>query len=179
MRQMIEGLPSSHPLGRTLPSLYQEDDFAQRLTAALDEVLAPVLCTLDNLDAYLDPDLAPADFVEWLASWVGLALDETWPMERQRTLVAQAADLYARRGTAGGLAGQVAIYTGVEPEIIQNGGVAWSGTPGGEIPGSPEPYLKVRLAVPDPAAVDVRRLDAIVAAAKPAHVVHEVEVVAG
>jgi phage tail-like protein len=64
---MIAGLGSPHPLGSGLPALYQEDDLAQRLLAALDEVLAPVISTLDNFDRYLEPSLAPLDFVEWLA----------------------------------------------------------------------------------------------------------------
>ena len=43
------------PIGEQLPALYADDDFAQRFTAGLDTVLAPVFSTLDNLPAYLDP----------------------------------------------------------------------------------------------------------------------------
>ena len=42
MRGAVDGLPSPHPLARTLPGLYQDESFAERLCAALDEVLAPV-----------------------------------------------------------------------------------------------------------------------------------------
>ena len=102
MRGMIAGLPSPHPLGASLPALYQEDAFAQRLTGALDEVLAPIFSSLDTLHAYLDPALAPDDFLEWLAGWVGVTLDETWPIERRRQLVADATQLYRSRGTVAG-----------------------------------------------------------------------------
>jgi hypothetical protein len=44
--------------------------------------------------------------------------------------------LYGRRGTVGGLRELVRIYTGEEPEIMDNGGSAWSPEPGGELPGS-------------------------------------------
>ena len=68
MRGLVDGLRSPHPLGGTLPPIYLEDSLTQRITAGLDEVLAPVLNVLDNLDAYLDPALAPSDFYEWLTA---------------------------------------------------------------------------------------------------------------
>jgi phage tail-like protein len=176
MRGPIEGLDSPHPLVAALPGLFQEDDFAQRFTSALDAVLAPVFCTLDNLEAYFDPRLAPRDFVVWLAAWVGLTLDENWPVERQRALIADAAQLYRWQGTARGLAAHVALYTGAEPEVVDSGGCTWSATPGGSLPGTAEPRVTVRVRVPDPSTVDRRRIDAIVATAKPAHVIHEIEV---
>ena len=55
----------------------------------------------------LEPSLAPLDFVEWLAGWVGAAIDESWPPQRQRELVGRTARLYRRRGTVGGIAEQV------------------------------------------------------------------------
>lgn len=112
MRASIPGLISPHPLGATLPAMYVEDDFTQRLTAALDDVLAPILCTLDNLEHYLDPALAPADFVEWLATWVGATVDENWPDGRRRAAVAQASSLHRRRGTLKGLEAQLSLFTG-------------------------------------------------------------------
>lgn len=176
-RGAIDGLVSSQPLGGMLPGLYQEDDFAQRFTQALDTVLAPALWTLESLEGYLDPLLAPSDFLEWLAGWVGVALDETWPVERQRQLVAQAVETYRWLGTARGLRMLMAIYTGQEPEIIETGGVTWSAAPGSAAPGRVEPHVTVRVRVTDPASVDLRRLEAVVAAATPAHVPHTIEVV--
>jgi phage tail-like protein len=177
MRGTIAGLPTPHPLGPSLPALYQEDGFAQAMLAALDEVLAPVVNTLDNLDSYFDPHLTPDDFLTWLGSWVGIAIDETWSMARRREVVARAVELYRLRGTAVGLGQQVEIYTGGTVEIVENGGTAWSIDPGGELPGSPKPLLVVRVRVDDPKSIDPHRLDALVAAAKPAHVEHRVEIV--
>jgi len=179
VRGPLEGLASAHPLGFMLPPIYYEDSLAQRLTASLDEVLAPVMSELDNLQAYLDPGVAPSDFVEWLAGWVGIALDETWPPDRQRALVGQAGELYRWRGTVRGLAALLALYVQAEPEITETGGTAWSPVPGGEVPGDAVPHLKVLIRVPDPAAVDVTRIEAVIWGAKPAGVPHEIEVVAG
>jgi len=177
VRGMIAGLASPHPLGASLPALYQEDAFAQRLTGALDEVLAPIFSSLDTLHAYLDPALAPDDFLDWLAGWVGVSLDETWPIERRRQLVADATQLYRSRGTVAGLAAQIVIYTGGEVSVEDNGSAAWSATAGGKIPGSAAPRLSVRVTVDDPNAVSLARLEAVVATAKPAHVPHTITVV--
>lgn len=177
MRGMVRGLPTPHPVARELPAVYREDALLEAFTRILDEMLAPVLATLDGLDAYLDPRLAPADFLELLAFWVALPLEPGWPLDRRQSLVGGATELFRRRGTLAGLAELVARHIGVEPEIEDSGGVAWSATPGGHPPGNPEPSLVVRVRVPDPAAVDRSRLDALVAAAKPAHVPHRVEVV--
>ena len=179
MRGHVPGLLSPYPLGPALPALYQDDAFAQDFLGALDEVLAPVVSTLDNLTAYLDPKLAPDDFLGWLSGWVGMALDETWDEGRRREAIARAVDLYRMRGTAAGLAAQVEIQTGGAVEIIENGATAWSVDAGGELPGSAEPQVVVRVAVPDPKGVDAARLDALVTAAKPAHVMHRIEVVKG
>jgi phage tail-like protein len=181
VRGAIEGLTTPHPLGLLLPGLYHDNDLAQRFSAALDTVIAPVLATLDSSDAYVDPRLAPLDFVEWLAEWVGVELDASWPEERQRALVARAAALFAWRGTIRGVTEAVAIYTGVEPEITETGGTAWirNPPPSGDIPGSPAAALRVRVRVPAGQAgtIDQARLDRLVAAAKPAHVAHRVEII--
>jgi phage tail-like protein len=177
MRGIVPGLASPHSLGAALPALYQDDPFTQAMLSGFDEVLAPIISTLDNLDSYFDPNLTPDDFLTWLGSWVGIAIDETWDVERRRRAVARAAELYRLRGTAAGLAQQVEIQTGGVVEIAENGATAWSIDPGGELPGSAEPMLVVRVAVADPKAIDANRLEALVAAAKPAHLEHRVEIV--
>ena len=176
-RGLVRTLISPHPLVDTLPALFQEDAFTQRFVSAFDAALAPIFATLDNLPAYLDPWLAPADFLEWLGSWFGLALDEAWSVERRRAVLANAFEFYRMRGTARGMKAQVEIFTGGTAEIIDTGGVATSTTAGEALPGSPNFALMVRVAVDDPSTVNTTRLDALVAAAKPAHVTHKVQVV--
>ncbi len=178
MRGAVDELATPYPLGELLPAMYQEDDFAQGLCDGLDEVLAPIMATLGCLDAYFDPALTPLDFLEWLAGWVGVSLDQNWPEPRRRALVARAGDLYRWQGTARGIAEHVALYSGVVPEVEDSGGAVWSPAPGGLLPGRAEPEVVVRVRSDDPDAIDLQHLDAIVAAAKPAHVAHRVEVVA-
>ncbi|MGH2707687.1 MAG: phage tail protein [Actinomycetota bacterium] len=174
-RGLLPDLETSHPIASMLPVLYQEDDFTRRFTAGLDEILAPLFCTLDNLERYFEPELAPVDFVEWLSGWVGVVLDETWGLKRQRALVSQAIELYRWRGTRRGLAALVAIYTGGEVEVTDSGGAYWSPVPGSDLPGTAGYRVKIRVVIPEGTTINPERLDRVVAAAKPAHVTHEIE----
>lgn len=166
-------LPTPHPLGALLPALYQEDDLAQRLTAGLDDVLASVLCLLDCLDAYVDPALAPDDFVDWMASILGVEPDEAVPLDRRRAMVSGAADVYAMHGTKLGIRDAVRAVTGVEPVVTDSGGVTWSFSPS-DPPPDPTPP-SVHVVVPGNSAVDVRVVERTVADAAPAFVVRRVE----
>ncbi|MDA8236654.1 MAG: phage tail protein [Chloroflexi bacterium] len=177
MRGTVPGLASPFPLGEQLPGLYLDDPFTQRLTGAFDEVLAAAVQALDCFPAYLDPALAPEDFLEWLGGWVGATPDETWPLERRRAFVAAAAELFRARGTAAGIAAHVAIFTGGEVEIGEPGAAGWSREAGAAIPAGTSPDLFLRVRVRDPKAIPAARLDALVAAVKPAHVTHRVEIV--
>ena len=106
-----------------------------------------------------------------------MALDESWSLERRRALVAKAFDFYRMRGTAGGLQAQLELLTGGTIELHETGGMATSTAAGAALPGSPNFALLVRVTVDDPTTVNAGRLNALVAAAKPAHVTHKVEVV--
>ena len=169
MRGTVPGLASPHPLGGTLPALYADDSFAQRLCEGLDEVLAPVLATLDCLPAYLDPATAPTDLVEWLAGWVGVAVAPQMPDGRRRQLVAAVARLYVLRGTLSAIRTIVELSTGQTPEIHESGGTSWSQDPDAPLPGRPEPELVVRLRMAGP-EIDEARLVALIEAFVPAHV---------
>ncbi len=70
-RALVDDMPTTQPIASYLPAMLQADDFCVRFTEGLDPVLAPVLSTIDNLDAYLDPWLTPPDFLGWLAGWFG------------------------------------------------------------------------------------------------------------
>ena len=176
-RGLVPTLETPHPLGQYLPALYQEDGFAQRFISAFDAALAPIFNSLDNINAYMDPWLAPEDFLDWLGSWFGLTLDEGWSIERRRAILANAVEFYRMRGTVKGLKSQVEIFTGGTVEILDTGGVATSTSAGASFPGSPNFSVMVRIQVDDPSTVNVARLEALVAAAKPAHLTHKVQVV--
>jgi phage tail-like protein len=179
VRGLVEGLANPHPIGATLPGVYQEDSFGQRLCLVIDDLLAPIVASLDGFPAYLDPRTTASDLLGWLAGWVGVVIDTDQDPERQRDAVRSGVALHERRGTQQGLRDAVRAWFEVEPEIIETGGTAWSSVPGGELPGSPDPHLLVRLRVPDLATVDPAYLDTLVSTLKPAHVPHHVEILLG
>lgn len=173
MRSHVDGLVSPHPIGETLPAMLVEDPFAQRLCAGIDDVLGVLVSTLDNVGAYLDPRLAPEDFLAWLGEWVGLTLDPSWAIERRREVVAQAVDLYAWRGTARGLADHIEAVTGARPEIYDSGATSWSRRAGTSDAG---PAGGAEVVVVMPSGADRARLEPLVRAAVPAHVPVRLEV---
>jgi len=77
----------------------------------------------------------------------------------------------------GGLAAHVAVFSGGDVEIAEPGATAWSHDAGGSIPTGTSPDLFIRVRVADPATVSASGLEALVAAAKPAHVPHRIEIV--
>ena len=102
-----------------LPGFYQDDEFMRQFLLIFESVLNPIENTIGNLPLYFDPLLTPEPLLPWLASWVDLTLDPTWPIERRRELVRSAAELYRWRGTRWGLAEYLRIYTGSTPEILE------------------------------------------------------------
>lgn len=176
MRTAVEGLPTPHPLVELLPALYLEQDFVLRFLSALDDVLAPILLTLDNLPAHLDPRSAPEDFLAWVSQWVAAEPHGEEPLERRRTAVTEAVARHSRRGTRGGLAEAIRRRTGIEPEIAESGGSAWSPTPGAELPGEERPWVVVRLRAPDPGAVDRVRAEELIEEQVPAHIGYALEI---
>ena len=173
MRGSIDGLGSPTPIGTMLPAVFADDDLAQRFIGGLDDVLAPILSVLDCLDSYFTPSLAPVDFTQWLAGWVGAETDGTEPEARLRAAVAAAAYLHRVRGTRRGLSEAVRLVFGVTPEITESGA-----RPLGPVPGEARPRLHVALRLPDPTPADEHRLDSLVAAARPAHMPYTVQVTA-
>jgi phage tail-like protein len=167
MRGLIPGLPSGVPIAQRLPGVYQEEDFSQRFVSAFDDAFAPIIATLDGLPGYVDPWLAPTDFLEWIAGWVGVENDETWTDAQRRAIVAGAALVHRRRGTARGIEDVVrmTLADDCQVEVVESGSAQ-------------APVVTVRVHVADVDAVDVRRVDALVTGVKPAHVAHVVEVVA-
>ncbi|MEV1024948.1 phage tail protein [Streptomyces sp. NPDC050264] len=178
-RSAVPGLPSRYPIGEQLPALYAEDDFAQRFTAGLDTVLAPVFATLDNLPAYLDPRVAPADFLAWLASWVGGADDPRRPLELRREATVRAMELHRGRGTARGLTEALRLVLGVGADVVGGGGATWSRTAGAELPPAPDAEVLIRVWPDRTARVDADRVRELVRTLCPVHTAYRVEVLAG
>jgi phage tail-like protein len=176
LRGLVPGARSPRPLLALLPAVLQEDPVVARLTAGLDDVLAPAFSSLNCLDAYLDPRLAPEDFLNGLAGWVGLLHNQNWPEQRRRDAVAHAVELHRCRGTTWGLQWQLDLMTDGMAEVVDSGSVRWSRYPTDAAPETAA-ALVVRVRRGEMSDAELDAVRDLVAWAKPAHVPHRVEVV--
>jgi phage tail-like protein len=174
----LPGLPTPHPVGATLPAVYEEDRLAQVLMGAIDEMLAPVQSTLDCLTAYVDAGQAPADFVDWLGEWVSAPFDRSMPAARRRRLLGATGSLQRARGTQAGLVDLLTLALGAtDVEVTGGGGTWWSAEPGSYVP-EEVTTLVVRVTLPRHEPADLERVERLVASAVPAHLPCRVEVTA-
>lgn len=102
-----------------LPAIYQADDMMGRFVMLFESFWAPIEQQIETMPYYFDPQMTTSDLLPWLASWIGLVLDENWPEDRRRLLLQSAASLYRRRGTRQGLQDFLEIYTGEKARIAE------------------------------------------------------------
>jgi len=103
-----------------LPAVYRRE-FSGPLKAFLS-ILSLTFSTvereIDTVERYFDPLLTPGgDFLNWLAAWVVLKPDAGWSEVKTRRLVKDAAVLYRRRGTPGGLKEMIYRFFDIHVEI--------------------------------------------------------------
>jgi phage tail-like protein len=161
-----------------LPAIFSEGEdasFIGRYLMIFETILNSVDNVITHLPDYFAAETTPESFLPWLASWIGLTLDENWPLERRRAVLANAMELHRRRGTIGGLTDHILLYTGIKPTIEERGSGLKLGkqnrlghqTVLGR--GDRPHHFSVILRVPDPETIDRARLRTIIEAQRPAH----------
>jgi phage tail-like protein len=114
----------SHDLLRRLPKTFSRDErvasFLRRYLALFDGTLSDLEVRSDARAILLDPHAAPEEVLPWLASFLGLALDERWPLHARRQLIAETPHLWRARGTVAGLSRFLELYLGVAPVIVEH-----------------------------------------------------------
>jgi phage tail-like protein len=109
---------------RYLPPVYSEDPvaaaFLERFLSLFETVFQGLDEEITKLFRYFDPQLAPREFLPWLASWINLAIDENLPEDRIQRLIGSAPDLFSRKGTPLALATFLEIYTGKPVLLIEH-----------------------------------------------------------
>jgi len=104
---------------RYLPALYERDDLMARFLMLFESFWGPIEQRVEHMHLYFDPQMAPGELLPWLASWLGLVLDEHWSEAQRRRLIASAASLYRMRGTPQGLLEYLSIL-GEKARIIEH-----------------------------------------------------------
>lgn len=146
-----------------LPAIYQADDFLGRYLLIFESVLSPDIWIIDNFDLYLSAELAPGEWIRWMASWFDVLIVPELPEDRQRAILSQVGWLFFRRGTRAGLERLLELYWGVRPEIVEP-----RGEPGHFIVRMPLSESRVKL------GQDV--LERLIVANKPAFSSYAIEV---
>lgn len=114
--------PGHGLLGQLPRTLWREpsaQDFLQRYLAPIAAMLGEWGAVSEGRQRLLDPRVAPAEALDWLASFVGLALDPVWPEAARRRLIAEAAALFRRRGTLWSLQRMVELLVGAQSVLIE------------------------------------------------------------
>jgi phage tail-like protein len=111
-----------HDLLRRLPKTFSRDpavaSFLRRYLAFLEGAVEELLDRAESRDVLLDPDSTPEELLAWLASFLGLVLDERWPVPAVRELLDEAGGLLRCRGTKSTLERFVELYLGVDDVTI-------------------------------------------------------------
>ncbi len=152
-----------------LPSFFGGNEFLGRFLLIFEQIVTPLDRQIDQLYQYFDPRLAPPDFLPWLASWLGLVLDERWPEGQRRELIRAAVELYEWRGTRRGLSEFLRLYTGFTPEIVEPG-------VGKGAKADQAHRFVVRIKSSEPDKLDRALLMSIIDLEKPAHAGYKLEV---
>ena len=102
-----------------LPEIYSYDDFMNRFLMMFESFWKPISQQISMGETYYDPDLTPDVFLNWLASWVGMQIDETFPRERVRDLIKNAIPFSRTRGTSESLRFFLEMYSGGRVEVSE------------------------------------------------------------
>jgi phage tail-like protein len=123
---------ASHGLLRQLPRTLWRDprarDFLGHYLASPAALLTEWGSATALRHRMLDPRIAPAESLDWLAGFIGLAMDPCWREAARRTMIREASALFRIRGTVRGLGRMLEILTGgrvliVETFRLRGGGV--------------------------------------------------------
>lgn len=104
-----------------LPAIYAEDEFLGRYMLIFESILSPIVWLVDGFDMHLAPETAPAEWLQWMASWFDVLILPEVPIDRQREILRQVGWLFLRRGTRSGLQRLLNLYFGVQAEIVETG----------------------------------------------------------
>jgi phage tail-like protein len=169
-----------------LPRMFRgpEHELLGRFLLIFQRMIEPIERTIDNRAYYLNPAVAPAPFLHWLAAWLDLAAIDELDEGRLRLLIARAVELYRWKGTRRGMRDELELRTGARALVVEH----FDGLRLGQDAalgvntqlGQPrDSTVIVTLVWPhSPDLEEQRRADELVGEIKPAHVGHVVRSVA-
>ncbi len=116
IRAMRIYYPRFSYLEHYLPAVYREDSdsasFLDRFLANIEGFYTAIEDKIAHVYALFTVASTPAEALEWLAGWFGIALDPSWSELKQRLFLNHAMDFFRYRGTIRGL--QMALQLALE-----------------------------------------------------------------
>ncbi len=174
-----------------LPLPYRQDaetaDFLDRFLSLQDAFYAEALALHASVGAILRPAATPEAFLDWLGGWFDWTFLAQWDAPTRRAMIAQSMAFFDRRGTIAGLGQMLRWHLGPAgpfPVILEDYRLGRAPQPlwiGGEavVPGDGAHAFRVVLpAAVAPDAAGRAQIEAIIAAQKPAHTVHQTHYIA-
>lgn len=140
LRHLPETFGAPRPDG-SAPFLGQFLKIFEALMAGRDDALAigmeGIEDTIEKFPECLDPSLAPiesplppagtllrSEFLDYLGSWVALAIDQNWDLAKRREWARRIVPLYKRRGTRDGLQEYLSTFVGNQVRVDEpDGGI--------------------------------------------------------
>lgn len=164
----------------SLPPVYLEpppgsnsDAFVLRFLSSLEEVLDPVVATIDQLPAHFDLRTAPPEVVALVGEWLGIELDAALPSGVHRRILRRATEITRMRGTLFGVLLVLELsFPGLVFDVRDGGRVIVSTDPHDSLPAG-ERTLTV-ICPPRLGPDDVDAVRRIVAEVKPTGVALEI-----
>jgi phage tail-like protein len=156
--------------------------------ALFPEYIDPALTPIDNPDAADDVPLR-SEFLDYLASWAALTLDQNWSLEKKREWARRIMPLYRRRGTRDGLQDYLHTFVGNDVTVDEPPGGFIIAAPDNStvgvnsfIAGGPAYFFRVRINYAYDMPFDItewvnvrRGTRAIVELEKPAHTYYSMD----
>jgi len=97
-----------------LPAIYsappEQRTFLDRFLALVQTTWSAGERQLTEFRRYLDPRSVPPEAMDYLASWLGIALEQSWTADQKRILLRALPDLRRTWGTIAGLRAWVRVY---------------------------------------------------------------------
>lgn len=106
---------------RHLPAIYQSrtDDLdgLQRFLGLFESFFKDSESQIADLDRLFDPQAAPSEWLDWLAGWLAMDVDQNWSDDKKRRAIAEAWDRHRWRGTARGLREALRLYADLDAQV--------------------------------------------------------------
>ena len=116
IRAMRVYYPRFSYLEHYLPAVYREDansaSFVERFLANVEGFFTTIEDKIAAATLLFDVRSVPAEALDWLANWFGIALDMAWSEQKKRLFLKHAMEYFQYRGTMRGLL--VALYLALE-----------------------------------------------------------------